>query len=229
MKKRLLPIGYDYGFSDIFTGSICILFEFVIILIINKLSITVKSSELLMPAILIIATGMLFINKGLIRMKKIRVLRKERDIMMKKTPVRGKIVDIKRSEVDCRGKFTSKRYANNRDIYQLVVSYVDPSDGKKRTAQSEYYRENLFVCLSDNQVDVYIYGDNGYVIVDGLCVRKFGEKRITIENQDSLSHQWDFYFDIYGRLITAIAAVLTIIIAFTLVVYAIPWFMDVKI
>ena len=164
MKKRLLPIGYEYRYTFIVAGLICILAQFVFLIVVINVSDLIEISVWAKVGIPTIFIGVVFFTMGLMRMKKVRVLRKERGIITEKTPVFGEIVNIKRFEMDGRGRFTSKDYANNVYVYQLVVSYVDPSDGKKKTALSEYYYENLFACLSDNQVNVYIYGDNGYVI-----------------------------------------------------------------
>jgi len=72
-------------------------------------------------------------------------------------------------------------------------------------------------------VNVYLYGDNGYVITDGLHVRKFGEKRIAINSQKSSFYESDisFYIDIYGGIIIPTAAVLAIIIVSAIVFHVI--------
>ena len=214
MKKRLLPVGYKFEFTNIIAGFICILGVFVFLLIVNNTSHPIEISIWSKWAVPIISFGIILIAVDLVRMRKIRILRKDRDIMMKKPPVKGEIIDIKQSQINWRGQFVSNMDGRIRYVYQLVVSYIDTVDGKKKTAESEYYRENLFTCLSDNQVDVYIYGDNGYVIVDGLHVRKFGENRIDIENKEPSFYDSDisFYIDIYGWVIIPIAVILIIVV-----------------
>lgn len=214
MKKRLLPIEYEYRPTNTLGGFICILGPFVFLLIVNNTSHPIEISVWSKAAVPIIAFGLIMILLDLIHYKKVRELRKQRDIMMEKTPVPGEIVDIERCLIDWNRKFTDNMSKTTRYVDQLIVSYIDPADGMKKTAKSEYYLENLFTCLSSKKVDVYLNGDNGYAIVDGLHVRKLGEDRITIENHEPSAYDSDisFYLDIYGGVFIPLAAVLVIII-----------------
>lgn len=214
MKKRLLPIEYEYRPTNTLGGLICILGPFVFLLIVNNTPHPIEISVWSKAAAPIIVFGLILVFIDLIHYKKVRELRKQRDIMMEKTPVTGEIVDIERSLIDWNRKFTDNMSKRTRYVDQLIVSYIDPADGKKKTAKSEYYLENLFTCLSSKKVDVYLNGDNGYAIVDGLHVRKLGEDRINIENHEPSAYDSDisFYLDIYGGLFIPLAAVLAIII-----------------
>lgn len=214
MKKRLLPIEYEYRPTNTLGGFICILGPFVFLLIVNNTSHPIEISVWSKAAVPIIAFGLIMILLDLIHYKKVRELRKQRDIMMEKTPVPGEIVDIERCLIDWNRKFTDNMSKTTRYVDQLIVSYIDPADGMKKTAKSEYYLENLFTCLSSKKVDVYLNGDNGYAIVDGLHIRKLGEDRITIENHEPSAYDSDisFYLDIYGGVFIPLAAVLVIII-----------------
>jgi hypothetical protein len=214
MKKRILPNDYGYSYSGIVTGVCCIFGVFMFLVIVNNTSHPIKISEWAKAAIPITAFMLILIAIDLYHMRKIRVLRKQRCIIMKKKPVSGEIVDIKRFKTDWRGNFTDSSGKGSRYVYQLVVSYLDPNDGKEKTALSEYYLENLYTCLSDNRVDVYVYGDNGYVVVDGLRVRKFGERKLSLKNHEPsyLDSDISFYMDIYGGWLTAIMAVPAVIL-----------------
>jgi len=121
MKKRILPIGYEYESANIMGGLICILSVFVFLIIVNNTSHPIEISEWTKAAVPIISVGIILIIVDLIRMNKVRVLRKQRDIMMKKAPISGEIVDIKRSQIDRHRRFSGK--LDNKKVH-LSISYL---------------------------------------------------------------------------------------------------------
>jgi uncharacterized protein YozE (UPF0346 family) len=217
MKRRLWPIGYKYSIANTIGGLICILSPFLFLIIVNHIGYPIDISTWLKAAMPIVGVGIILIIIELIEIEKVRKLRKQREVMMKQyTHVIGKIKEIKRFHLDSRGRERNTFEKGSMNVYQLVVNYFDPSDNKNKTAISnEYYRENLFVCLADDYVDVYIVGDHEYALIDGLHIRKIKGEKINIEN-DKCGYCYsdiEFYMDIYGGVIVPILGVIGVILA----------------
>lgn len=162
LKKEIWPVGYTIRYGGIITGIMIYIGLFVFFLVSG-----VSDSQKEIMEFKKFAMGVIIMTTILVCLE-IRVqyntykMRKARKYIIENAinQTKGYVQKIEEEWID----YKQRRVYNPPPVdnitislaYRIFVAYIDPEDGKRKTAESELYRDNPSKFLENSEIVVYI-------------------------------------------------------------------------
>lgn len=162
MRKEIWPVGYTIRYGGIITG-IMIYIGLIVFFLVSGVSNNQKEIREFIK----FATGVIIMTTVLVCLE-IRLqynrykMRRARKYIIENAinQTRGYAQRIEEVWIDYKGRRVYEpafgEPYNVSIAYRIFAAYIDPEDGKRKTAESELYRDNPSEFLENSEIVVYI-------------------------------------------------------------------------
>lgn len=169
MNREILPRGYDLH-CTLIIESLLIYVGLVVFAFVSGVMDNEKDfSEFLKFALAaaLLNTGMLCF--GLYKLKKGLAKRRERKWHMEHADfsVDGSVLKVQELLINHKGDIVTGSYAEHAEChpaYRLIITYIHPTDGTRKTVESELYQSNPNSFLDYAEIKIYL-GKNAPLVI----------------------------------------------------------------